>query len=71
MNKQVGFNETQIKQLNEVLDIKFKKELKPIKLKLNKIDKEINFVIGHFDKEVLSLDKRTARVERHLQLQSL
>lgn len=57
--------------IDKKLDQKFKKELKPIRLQLKKIQSDIRHMIVFFDRDYDNLRKRVDRVEHHLRLPPL
>ena len=67
MKNGVGFNDTQIKQLTNivggVIDSKLKIELKPIHKKLNKLQSDLTTTIGFFDHITIDHAKRLEKVE--------
>lgn len=59
-----------LRAISKLMDEKFKTELKPVKSKLNKLNKKLDLVVRFFDQEVITLRKRTDRMETHLHLDS-
>lgn len=66
MNKPAGFNKAQIQQLEEVLDKKFKIELKPIHKKLNKLQDDLDTTINFFDRITVDHEVRIKNLENHV-----
>lgn len=71
MKRQIGFSKTQIQQLNEVLDTKFKKELKPIHKKLDKLQKGLDVAVTFFDTVTINHAKRITKIENNLQFSTV
>lgn len=65
--------DTDINKLKKVFATKsdLKSELKPINLKLNKLNKFVQSMNRFYDSEVIILGKRTDRIEKHLNLPRL
>lgn len=49
--------------LDKKLDEKLNSKLKPINMKLNKIQKDINVIVHVFDSDVADLQNRTDKLE--------
>ena len=59
---------TDLRQIDETVAKRIKKEIAPIKKDITKIRKGMNEIIGFFDNEYLELRKRIERIEDHLSL---
>lgn len=65
---------TDLQNIGELIDSKldsklketFSRELKPIKKALKKLDGDLAAINRFYDREVLDLDKRVTKVEKHL-----
>lgn len=66
MNKPAGFNKAQIQQFEEVLDKKFKVELKPIHKKLDKLQDDLNTTINFFDRITIDHEVRIKKIENRI-----
>lgn len=65
-------NKTDLKQIGDLLDERLKRELKPIKDHLSKIDDTLEIMlrlIRHDYQKIESLESRISRIESHLKLQ--
>jgi len=62
---------TDLKKIDNLLDKRFKIELKPIKSDISKIRKDIDVIISLFDREYVNLRQRVERIEEHLNLPPL
>ena len=51
-------------------DISIKREINPLKTKINKIDKKLDTTIKLFDSDIVDHAKRIDRLEKHLDLSS-
>ncbi len=56
------------KVIDEKLEVKLEKKLKPVNHKLSKIQKDLKTTIEFFDNDVTKLKIRVNRVEEHLGL---
>ncbi len=60
------FNQKFGVELDEKLDKKFSTELKPLKVALLKIQKDLKTIVNYFDEEYLNHDHRIRKIETHL-----
>lgn len=58
-------DQSDLNAIGNLFDQKFDEKVKPIKKKLNSIEKKLDTTIGFFDLEVTRLGKRVDRLESH------
>ena len=58
------------KLLDTKMDVKFKKELRPIKADIAKIRTDVSTLVGFFDSEIIDLRSRVEVIEEILNLRA-
>lgn len=57
--------------VENVIDNKLQKELKPIKKQLNKIQKDLTITINYFDNNSRDHEKRIIKIEKNIEFSQL
>lgn len=58
--------QTDLQRIDDLLEKRFAKELKPIKADISTIKKDIRLIVRFFDSEILAIGRRATKIEKHI-----